>query len=130
MMIPHPRQRKLISIAVALLVVGSVVWFTSHKGSEIGDVPRGQRTVEGRGVCLPHRDTSGPITLECAFGLSTDVQTYYALDLSSLPLTFSFETGTRYRLNGYVVPIEEISSDQWKKYNIRGIIHVDTIEEY
>jgi type II secretory pathway pseudopilin PulG len=35
--------------------------------------------VQGTVVCLPHRDTGGPITMECAFGLKDDQGNYYAL---------------------------------------------------
>jgi hypothetical protein len=36
-------------------------------------------TVTGNLTCLPHKDTSGPTTLECAFGLKGDDGRYYAL---------------------------------------------------
>jgi hypothetical protein len=36
-------------------------------------------TISGMFVCLPHRNTDGPITLECAFGLRDDNGDYYAL---------------------------------------------------
>ena len=34
---------------------------------------------QGTFVCLPHRNTGGPMTLECAFGLKDDEDNYYAL---------------------------------------------------
>lgn len=34
---------------------------------------------QGRIVCLPHKNTDGPQTMECAFGLRTDAGVYYAL---------------------------------------------------
>lgn len=36
-------------------------------------------TVKGTVVCLPHRKTSGPITLECAIGLEDEQGNYYGL---------------------------------------------------
>ena len=39
----------------------------------------GRITIEGRMVCLPHRDTEGPQTMECAFGLLDDEERYFAL---------------------------------------------------
>lgn len=36
-------------------------------------------TIRGTVVCLPHRDTDGPQTLECAFGIRDQSGTYYAL---------------------------------------------------
>ena len=36
-------------------------------------------TIKGTMTCLPHRDTSGPQTMECAFGLKGEDGVYYAL---------------------------------------------------
>lgn len=41
--------------------------------------PVGPITIEGTIVCLPHQDTDGPQTLECAFGLHDDDGRYFAL---------------------------------------------------
>lgn len=87
-----------------------------------------QETValEGKFVCLPHRDTSGPQTLECAFGVETDDKTYYALDLSGIGYESSVaaQSAKRMKVEGLLVPIEAISSNQWQKYNIKGIMRV------
>lgn len=39
----------------------------------------GAITIQGRMVCLPHKNTDGPQTLECAFGLKDDEGRYFAL---------------------------------------------------
>jgi|GEM_PF-1512415 len=39
----------------------------------------GPITIEGSMVCLPHRDTEGQQTMECAFGLLDDESRYFAL---------------------------------------------------
>ncbi len=36
-------------------------------------------SVRGTMVCLPHKDTSGPQTMECAFGIKADDGRYYGL---------------------------------------------------
>ncbi len=41
--------------------------------------PAGDITAQGMITCLPHRDTSGPQTLECAYGLEDIEGRYYAL---------------------------------------------------
>ena len=48
-------------------------------GKLIGIPQIGPITIEGKMVCLPHRDTEGPQTLECAFGLLDDRDRYFAL---------------------------------------------------
>jgi hypothetical protein len=46
-------------------------------------VPGEETTLKGKVVCLPHKDTSGPQTLECAIGLQLEDGSYYGLqDLS------------------------------------------------
>lgn len=35
--------------------------------------------ITGKMVCLPHKNTSGPQTMECAYGLQDTKGTYYAL---------------------------------------------------
>jgi|SRR3989344_1427780 len=44
------------------------------------DVPQpGPIVIRGVMVCLPHNDTSGPQTMECAFGLKDETGRYFAL---------------------------------------------------
>lgn len=82
-------------------------------------------TLEGEYVCLPHRNTSGAITLECAFGLKTQTDEYYALDFGdNIPPTNSV-TGQNVVLEGIVTPIESLSTNQWQKYDIEGIFSVE-----
>ena len=41
--------------------------------------PEGPISIKGEMVCLPHKNTSGPQTTECAFGLKDDTGRYFAL---------------------------------------------------
>ncbi len=82
----------------------------------------------GTTVCLPHRDTDGPQTMECAFGLHTDDGKYYALDLN-LELSGNVETTKRVTVEGLFIPIEAISTDMWQKYDVEGIMQVVTLTE-
>ena len=88
------------------------------------DVPR-RVSLSGTYVCLPHRNQNGPQTLECAFGLKTDTGEYYAIDFSAMSqIPPPVATGDRISANGLLVPIEQISSDQWRIYPIEGIFSV------
>lgn len=89
-----------------------------------------QTTLTGEYVCLPHRDTSGPVTMECAFGLKATNGSHYALDTSTIPQDsiISLPTGKEITVEGTLVPIEQISSNTWQKYNIVGIVKVSSIE--
>lgn len=85
-------------------------------------------SLEGEVVCLPHKDTSGPQTLECAIGLKTAEGTHYALDAGDVNPP-PYTTGQRIRANGLVTPVEMLSSDHWQKYAIKGIFSIkDSLE--
>lgn len=85
----------------------------------------GAITVEGTLGCLPHKDTTGPQTLECAIGLMGDDGENYSLDLSAV--TYPADT-TRARVSGHFTPAEALSSDAWQKYEMRGIIRAESVE--
>lgn len=103
----------------------------------ITDVEKGayskipERTsVVGFWECLPHKDTSGPQTLECAFGIAVDPDKHYGVNtmlMARYPV--DYPTGTRVRVEGVLVPKEELSADHWQKYLMDGIINATSIEE-
>ena len=102
----------------------------------IGSVEKGDYTtlpervtIDGEWECLPHRDTSGPQTMECAFGIESN-GIHYALNLQLLSVTpIDYPTGTQVRVEGILVPEENLSTDMWKKYAIEGVISVTSINE-
>lgn len=85
-----------------------------------------QVTVVGKVTCLPPKDTTGPNTLECAYGLQTADGSYYALNLSSVttPIT---NTQSDVVVSGLYSPVEELNTDQWQKYNIQGVIDAKSV---
>ncbi len=87
-------------------------------------------TVRGDYTCLPHKDTSGPTTLECAYGIKADTG-YYALDMSSLAqgAVPAAETGERVEVSGTFTPIELLSSSSVAKYNVQGVIKVASFKK-
>ncbi len=91
-------------------------------------VPR-NITVEGYWECLPHKDTTGPQTLECAFGIKTERgDGHYAIDtrlMSTYPI--DSPTGAKVRVTGILTPVEMLSSIQ--RYDIDGIISATSIEK-
>jgi hypothetical protein len=85
-------------------------------------------TITGTYTCLPKKNTGGPVTLECAFGLKTD-EDYYSLDMSSIltdnyPALYGNETIT---VEGVLVPKAMLSSDRWKTYDVIGVIAVEKV---
>jgi hypothetical protein len=91
-----------------------------------------QATFEGEYLCLPHKNSNDPHTLECALGIKTNEGYYYALSMGDLLDTDAptkTSMGTKISVTGLVVPIAAISSDQWQKYDIQGIMQVKTFTE-
>jgi hypothetical protein len=121
---------KAIFFLIAAIIVGIIGWQlytpTETQPESIIPIPTRQPvTVSGTHVCLPHTNTSGPQTLECALGIQTDEGIYYALDLNALSVTpFNVPTGSRITVRGIITPIEELSTDMWQKYPIKGIFSV------
>lgn len=114
---------------VAVILIGGFYAFNSYiyneKQGEVSDITSYRGTLSGEVACLPHADTDGPQTMECAYGLKTDVGEYYALDLAMMSQQHApLETGKRFSGNGLITPIEMLSSDHWQKYDIEGIFSV------
>lgn len=92
-------------------------------------VPAGQQSIEGTYVCLPHKDTGGPQTLECALGLKADDGKHYALvsaGATSYSASATTPTGVRVRVTGHVTPTMALSDSRWEVYDIAGTISVTT----
>lgn len=79
---------------------------------------------EGIVVCLPHKNTDGPHTLECAAGLKTDNETYYNLTTKEGDVSLAAAAGSdrRVRIHGSL----KLSDDT--KYQSKGTITVNHYE--
>jgi hypothetical protein len=88
------------------------------------------KSLEGRATCLPHKEKAGVQTDECALGLETDAGTFYAIDGSGLEpgALVTLNESVRVRVGGLAVPIEAISSNAWDRYDIIGIMRVESVE--
>lgn len=122
----------LVVVGIALIVgfYALNAYIYAEKQGDPSDIVSYRGTLSGEVVCLPHKDTDGPNTMECAYGLKTDVGEHYALDLALLSQEHRpLETGERISANGLITPVEMLSSDHWQKYDIEGIFSVtDSLE--
>ena len=87
-------------------------------------------TLQGEYSCIPHKDTRSPQILHCALELKLPNISYVSLDVASISetQTTDFPTGTTLQVTGLYYPIEMLSSDHWQKYNLKGIIKVESIK--
>lgn len=101
---------------------------TSFEKGAYSELPQ-QVTVTGVWECLPHKDKTGPQTMECAFGIAKDQSDgHYAIDtslMSTYPVDFA--SGAHVKVTGVLVPVEQLNSIQ--KYDIDGIIRATTIQK-
>lgn len=96
----------------------------ASKGS-YSTVPR-EITVTGTYTCLPHKNTEGPQTLECALGIQATSGEYYSVDTGSYTGNElnNAPTGKKFTIKGLFTPVEMLSSERLKNYNVRGILTV------
>jgi len=120
--------RKLFLGGCAVLVlvgIGCYLFNNTQPHSDPLDPTPHNITLTGTYLCLPHLDTSGPQTEECAFGLKTDEGVYYAVNFGQSENAMElFRSGARITAEGSVVIKEALSTDQWAKYNMKGIFTI------
>ncbi len=123
---------------VALGVLAFLI-FKSDRTADPIDLEKQKETtsadvvvLEGEVVCLPYRDTSGPTTLECAFGLKTDEGKYYGLDASGLSpeKQGGYDVGQRVAFEGYMTALGDLSENFMTIYNVEGMISIEDYWEY
>lgn len=108
----------LIFTALALLALFQLVTRNSTDAQTSSYV-----TITGTPTCLPHRDTSGPVTMECAIGIVGDDGRYYALAGGSNNSVMDNTLGDR-RVKVRGILKEPDSSSQ---YAVSGKIEVSSI---
>lgn len=113
---------------VAAIVIAGFFFYTKPLGNvalKNTDGTPYTATLSGTFTCLPHMNTEGPQTMECAFGLKTDDGIYYAVNFGASGNSMEqFQSGTHITAEGFVVVKEALSSSQWAKYNMKGIFTI------
>lgn len=106
----------LVIAALAVAVIIAVVMFAARTQAPAGNV---QTMFSGKFVCLPHKKTDGPQTLECASGLKTNDGRYYALQFDP-PFPGDIEMNKQVEITGILT----IKTDAI--YDIAGSIKVQS----
>ncbi|MEN9560918.1 MAG: hypothetical protein RIQ56_191, partial [Candidatus Parcubacteria bacterium] len=82
-------------------------------------------SLSGVYVCLPFIDPAEPQTEECIFGLKSDAGDYYMVNFGQSELAMKqFLSGARISAEGFVIVKEALSTNQWQKYNMKGIFTI------
>lgn len=85
-------------------------------------------TLSGTYTCLPHKDTTGPQTEECAFGFKADTGEYYAVNFgASAKAMEQFRSGAHITADGFVVSKEVLGTTEWDQYSMKGMFTITTV---
>ena len=129
--------KKRISFVLGIMTILLLVLF-GHKNLETNDVTPSESTsslptnttLSGQYACLPLVDTKTPSTEECIFGLKIDDETYYMVNFGQTAIAKNqFDKRAHIRAEGFVVTKETLNTDQWTKYNMKGIFTITKILE-
>lgn len=82
-------------------------------------------TVTGTVTCLPHKDTKGPQTLECAFGIKADDGKYYGVYDPTMQYVTTLSNGKKVTIKGNL----DTSAVSKSQYPIEGAITVTTLTQ-
>jgi len=108
----------------ALLLAGALTYFVGNTTKAPAGNLEQNVTLEGKVVCLSHKNEDGPHTLECAIGFKTSSGKTYALQFDSTDLSLSSTAGSdkNVRITGTLV------NDTDTKYKTDGKLRVDHFE--
>ncbi len=80
-------------------------------------------TIKGKIVCLPHKNSEGPQTLECAFGMQSEDGLYYGLKNIPTEQMIELQTGSEVLMSG------KLTEEKDSKYDIGWSLVVERVEK-
>ena len=120
--------KNIFVLIVIIVLAGTVfVYGSKDKVEPLTPLDLTQTSFTGEFVCLPHKNTDGPQTMECAFGLKAENGDYFALDFGTSTELMNQPMNKPLKVEGELVPIEVISSNLGQIYPVRGIIRVSSV---
>lgn len=116
-------MKRIITVGVIVFGLVALGWFLQvyYWIDPVDDGRSIDSPVTGEIVCLPKKDTDGPVTLECALGLAVD-EDHYALKDVPLEDRDLLRTGRRVTVAGTFV-----RPDPDTTYDIVGTIEVEEL---
>jgi hypothetical protein len=84
-------------------------------------------TVTGNFSCLPLKEGVEPAE-NCTLGVKSRDGSYYALDISRIQdVNTDLKAEDTIAVTGFVEPVSAVTGTQWEKYNVQGLIKVNTL---
>ena len=121
-----PVKLIIIVLAIAVLAIG----FVMFKGWDrtINQEIDKMQTVKGRFSCLPPNDVGDGQERGCELGVESRDGSYYALDVSNVQdANRDLRAEDLIAVTGTITLMSATTSEMWRDYDIRGIIHVNTL---
>jgi hypothetical protein len=120
---------KVLVLVGALIIIGlgylSFMRVPQEQSRTAVDAEPQNMTLSGVYECLPHADTTGPQTEECAFGVRTDDGEYYAVNFGqSAGAMEQFKAGAHIVAEGFMIPKEALTDKTWDTYLMKGMFTV------
>jgi hypothetical protein len=121
-----PKHINKIAVIAIAAVILPIILVSNKKIAVPEDAAIPQNvTLSGTYVCLPFIDTKMPTSEECVFGLKTDDGVYYMVNFGQSAFAKEqFDKRAHITAEGFVVPKEALSTDQWVPYNMKGIFTI------
>jgi len=84
-------------------------------------------TITGNFSCLPLK-SGVPTEKDCTLGVKGRDGMYYGLDISRIQdANTDLKANDTIAVTGFLKPIAEVTADDWAKYNLAGVIKVNTL---
>lgn len=80
-------------------------------------------TISGTTICLPHKNTTGPQTLECALGLEGDDGNNYGLNDPGWKYLMGTGNGVKVKIIGKLLKREDL------KYDSVGVLTIESLSK-
>ncbi len=98
-------NKKTLLFTAVLIIIGVGAFILLRPKHVVAPKPAApkQVTVSGEIICLPHKDTSGPQTMECAFGLQDKNGNNYAFIGNPNVIDWA-QTGKKATIKGKLLP--------------------------
>jgi hypothetical protein len=99
------------------------------KKGALSEIPH-RVSIVGYWECVPIKE-GYPQTEECLRGIAIDQSNgHLIIELGLMARApVEYDPGTKVRIEGVMVPAEQLSTDRWQKYDIEGIISATSITE-
>ena len=115
-----------VLIILAVIIVGAFLF--QGWGKALNKEIDGMTTITGYFSCLPFKDGSLSDVATCTLGVRSRKGDNYALDVSRIQdANTDLKAEDTIAVTGTLLPSAEILASEWARYNIRGVIKVNTL---